>query len=89
VLFIDAHLFKDNALHLFIGGSLHHVLWHKYHRDEDFAKAEAYYHAALTLGPKWPPVLKNLLVLYRDHGDAGKARELEKTILRYWPNAGL
>jgi hypothetical protein len=56
VLFIEPHLLNNNAFHLMMGGNLYNVLWKKYHRDEYLTKAEAYYRAALALGPKLTPV---------------------------------
>ena len=39
VLFIEPHLFNNDAFHLLIAGNLYNVLWRKYHRDEYFTKA--------------------------------------------------
>ena len=86
VLFIEPHLFHNDAFHLLLGGNFYNVLWRKYQRDEDFVKAEAYYRAALALGPKLPPALYCLFDMYCVYGDAGKAQEIGKIIGQYWPH---
>lgn len=88
VEFIEPHLFENNVRHQLLGGQLHMVLWQRYGRKtEDFARAEAYFKAALVIGPKLPPVLFSLLDLYRKSGNDQRANEIRSVILGFWPDA--
>ncbi|MFH1192969.1 MAG: hypothetical protein V1656_01470 [Candidatus Jorgensenbacteria bacterium] len=86
--FIEPYLFKDNVRHMLIGGGLRAILWLNYGRQEtDFEKAEAYYRAALAIGPKLPPPLYALLDLYRQKGDGEKENAIKDRIVALWPDA--
>lgn len=79
-------LFKNNVRHLLAGGQMHFVLWKRFQKEEDYGKAESYYLAARAIGPKLPPVLYELLNLYKERGDSAKAKEVAETILSFWPD---
>ena len=49
-------------------------------------KSEEAYRAALSIGPKLPPVLYSLLDLYRAKGEGEKLKEIGNVILKYWPD---
>ncbi|MFH1162089.1 MAG: tetratricopeptide repeat protein [Candidatus Jorgensenbacteria bacterium] len=86
--FVEPYLFKDDIRHLLIGASIRAILWQNYGRKEaDFEKAEAYYRAALAIGPKLPPPLYGLLELYRQKGDVEKASAIIGQIISLWPDA--
>jgi tetratricopeptide (TPR) repeat protein len=85
VQFVEPFLFQNNLRHLLVGGQMHYVLWKRFQNDEDYKMAEKYYLAARAIGPKIPPVLYELIGLYRDKGDMEKMKEVGETILKYWP----
>ncbi len=85
VVYIEPMLLKTNVRHLLVGGQMHYVLWRRFNKEEDYQKAEQYYLAARAIGPKLPPVLYELIGLYKDKGDAVKMKEVGETILSYWP----
>lgn len=87
--FVRPYFADQNVIHLLTAGNIYDTLWRKFHKEEDFAVAEAYYLRALELGPKVPPTLFGLLDLYRSKGGAEleKVQSLATTILKYWPDA--
>jgi len=85
VEYIEPMLFKNNVRHLLVGGQMHYVLWRRFNNEGDYQKAEQYYLAARAIGPKLPPVLYELIGLYKDMGDTTKMKEVGETILTYWP----
>ncbi len=86
VNYVEPLLFKNNVRHLLMGGQMHFVLWKRFNKEEDYVKAEHYYLAARAIGPKLPPVLYELLNLYKEKGEVVKAKEVAQTILSLWPN---
>lgn len=86
VSFIEPYLFKNDVRHLITRGNLYSLLWQKYRQESDYVKSEEAYRAALTIGPKLPPVLYSLLDLYNAKGDMEKLKEIANTILKYWPD---
>lgn len=84
--YVEPLLFKNNVRHLLAGGQMHFVLWKRFNKEEDYQKAEGYYISARAIGPKLPPVLYELLSLYKEKGDSGKAKEVAGTILSLWPD---
>jgi tetratricopeptide (TPR) repeat protein len=90
VAYIEPHLFQSasggNVRHLLNGGGFYFKLWNNYgHKQEDFARAEAYYLKALAIGPKLPPALYSLFQLYNEAGEREKAAAVAGQILAYWP----
>jgi len=79
-------LFKNNVRHLLVGGQMHFVLWKRFQKEEDYQKAEQYYLTARAIGPKLPPVLYELLSLYKEKGEVIKVKEVAQTILSLWPD---
>ena len=84
--YIEPHLLLDNPRHLLMGAQMYVIFWSKFHKDEDYLRAEQYYLAARAIGPRLPPVLYGLLDLYRSKGNTEKMRAVAKDILNYWPN---
>ena len=64
--YVEPLLFKNNVRHLLAGGQMHFILWKRFNKEEDYTKAEDYYLAARAIGPKLPPVLYELLNLYKE-----------------------
>jgi|GEM_PF-1319765 len=86
VEYAEPLLFKNNVRHLLAGGQMYFVLWKRFNKEEDYKNAESYYVAARTIGPKLPPVLYELLNLYKEKGESMKAKEVAQTILSLWPD---
>lgn len=85
VEYVEPLLSQNNLRHLLVGGQMHYVLWSRFGSEEDYRKAEEYYLFAREIGPKIPPVLYELIGLYKDRGDTVKMKEVGKAILSYWP----
>lgn len=84
--YVENYLFKNNVRHLIIGGAFYRTLWQASGREEDYKKSEEYFKKAYSIGPKLPPVLYNLLDLYRFGGDKENMRKIGEEILEYWPD---
>jgi len=84
--YIEPYIFKNEVRHLLADTQMYEVLLSKYRHQEDLQKAQSYLEAAYAIGPKLPPVLYNLLDLYRATGEIEKAKQVGETILQYWPD---
>ena len=86
VNYMGKYLFEDNVRHLIMGGAFYKTLWQNSGNEEDFKKSEEYFKKAYSIGPKLPPVLYNLLDLYRLRDDRENMEKIGEEILRYWPD---
>ena len=84
--YIEPYIFKNDVRHLLGGTQLYEILLTKYKHQEDIQKVESYIEVAYAIGPKLPPVLYNLLDIYRFTGQTQKAKQIGETILQYWPD---
>jgi O-antigen ligase len=87
VNYIEPYLWKNDVRHLLVAAQMRYVLWHNFHKAQDFEAAKNDFEAAHGIGPELPQPLYGLYQIYSEAKDTPHISEVKQEILQLWPDA--